>query len=168
METVPWEDELTQRLSREFGPWISQFATYRGQNFLAAQPEAIVPLLEYLKTEEEFDFLVDVTAVDYPGREERFEIIYIVYSFAKNQRIRIKTHIREGQNARSVLSVHPTANWLEREIFDMFGIEFTGHGDLRRILMPDDWRGHPLRKDYDILNMDNRWVQENLEIESGQ
>jgi NADH-quinone oxidoreductase subunit C len=92
----------------------------------------------------------------------------VLYSFSRNERIRVKTRIKEGQKPQSVVGVHLTANWLEREVYDMFGIEFQGHPDLRRILMPDEWEGHPLRKDYDILQMDNRWVQENLGIESGQ
>jgi NADH-quinone oxidoreductase subunit C len=92
----------------------------------------------------------------------------VLYSFSRNERIRMKIRIKDGEKAQSATDVWVTATWLEREVFDMFGIEFEGHPDLRRILMPEDWTGHPLRKDYGILNMDNRWVQENLGIESGQ
>jgi NADH-quinone oxidoreductase subunit C len=139
-----------------------------GQEFLIAQPEAVLPILEWLKKEAGFDYLVDVTAVDYPDRAERFELVYILYSFSRNQRIRIKTRIPEGYRPASATAVHPTANWLEREVFDMFGIEFAGHPDLRRILMPEEWQGHPLRKDYSILKQDENWVRENLGIESAQ
>jgi len=109
---------------------------------------------------------VDLTAVDYPGRPERFELIYIVYSFARNERIRIKTRIGEGARPASAVAVHPTANWLEREVFDMFGIPFEGHPDLRRILLPEDWTGHPLRKDSSILAADQRWIKEHLGLEA--
>ena len=168
MAATPWEDDLTGRLAAQFGAGIAQFSTYLGQKFLVAEPGAVLPILEYLKLEEDFDYLVDVTAVDDPKRAERFELIYILYSFARNERIRVKTRVAEGQRPASVCGVYLTANWLEREVFDMFGIEFAGHPDLRRILMPDEWQGHPLRKDYGILDMDNRWVKENLGIESGQ
>ncbi len=168
METTPWESELTERLRRVFGEQILEFASYLGQNFLVARPEAVVPILQYLRDEVGFDYLVDVTAVDYPEREERFDLIYIVYSFSRNERIRIKTRIREGFEPQTATVVHPTANWLEREVYDMFGIRFAQHPDMRRILLPDDWEGHPLRKDYNILDMDNRWVKDNLGIESGQ
>lgn len=168
METTPWESELTERLRRVFGEQILEFASYLGQNFLVARPEAVVPILQYLRDEVGFDYLVDVTAVDYPEREERFDLIYIVYSFRRNERIRIKTRIRDGYEPQTATIVHPTANWLEREVYDMFGIRFAQHPDMRRILLPDDWEGHPLRKDYNILDMDNRWVKDNLGIESGQ
>jgi NADH-quinone oxidoreductase subunit C len=168
MVTTPWEDDLTKQLSAEFGPSISKFETYLGQNFLTADPSAVPAIIEFLKLEADFDYLVDITAVDWPKKEERFEVIYILYSFSRNIRIRVKTHVKEGQKPQTVVPVHPTANWLEREVFDMFGIEFAGHPDLRRILMPDDWEGYPLRKDCGILKMDNRWVQEHLNIESGQ
>jgi NADH-quinone oxidoreductase subunit C len=168
MSTSPWESELTARLAQEFGPSITEFSTYLGQKFLVASADMAPRILEYLKVGEEFDYLVDLTAVDYPKADQRFEIVYVLYSFAHNDRIRVKTRVADGQKPPTVTDVHPTANWLEREVFDMFGIEFAGHPDMRRILLPDDWRGYPLRKDYGILEMDNRWVQENLGIESGQ
>lgn len=168
MQTTPWQDDLTGRLAERFGTAIPDFSTYLGQSFLVADPDAIVAIVDYLKTTEGFDYLVDVTAIHYPAREKQFDLIYVLYSFPRNERIRVKILINEGQKPQSLTAVHPTANWLEREVFDMFGIEFSGHPDLRRILMPDEWRGHPLRKDYSILNMDNRWVHENLGIESAQ
>jgi NADH-quinone oxidoreductase subunit C len=168
MIATPWENDLTTAITERFGPFITQFASYLGQNFIVVAAGAGVPLLEYLRREQDFDFLVDLTAVDYPKSEERFEIIYTVYSFSRNERLRVKTRVTEGQKPMTCTSVFPAGNWLEREVFDMFGIDFTGHPDMRRILLPDDWRGYPLRKDYGILQMDNRWVQENLGIESGQ
>ncbi len=168
METQPWSDDLTAGLRERFGDQIRGSFTYVGQKFLVAAPEAAIPILEYLKLEADFDYLVDITAVDYPKREERFDVVYIVYSFARNERLRVKIRIRDGQPVESAVSVHLTADWLEREVYDMFGIEFRNHPGLKRILMPDDWEGFPLRKDYDILHMDQQWVRENLEIESGQ
>ena len=99
---------------------------------------------------------------------QQFDLIWILYSFATNERIRVKTLVAEGENAPSVTSIWPAANWLEREVYDMFGIRFDGHPDLKRILLPDEWKGHPLRKDYGIIQQDNEWVQINLGIESGQ
>jgi NADH-quinone oxidoreductase subunit C len=168
MAATPWEGELTRRLAGQFPDDITEFSTYLGQSFLVSRPGAAVPIIEFLKLEADFDYLVDLTAVDYPDRPERFDLVYILYSFARNERIRIKTRIPDGFKPESAVGVHPTANWLEREVYDMFGIEFANHPDLKRILMPDGWQGHPLRKDYGILQMDNRWVKENLGIESGQ
>jgi len=166
MASTPWDSDLTRELQSQFGDDITAFSVYLGQEFLVAAPAAVVPILEYLKLEADFDYLVDVTAVDDPKRPERFELVYVLYSFARNQRIRIKTRIAEGYQPASATVVHLTANWLEREVFDMFGIEFAGHPNMRRILMPDEWEGHPLRKDYSIIQMDDRWVKENLGIES--
>lgn len=168
MVTTPWESELTSALKAQFGDAITEFSGYLGQNFLIAKPEAAIAILDYLKTEQQFDYLVDVTAVDYPKRPARFDLVYILYSFDRNERIRVKTQVAEGYKPESAVRVHVTANWLEREVFDMFGIEFAGHPDLKRILMPDEWQGYPLRKDYGITKMDERWVEENLSIESGQ
>jgi NADH-quinone oxidoreductase subunit C len=168
MVTTPWESDITVLLKERFAASITEFSTYLGQSFLVAQPQAVIPILETLKLELDFDYMVDLTAVDYPKRPERFDVVYILYSFPRNERIRVKTMIAEGQRPATSVPVYATANWLEREVFDMFGIEFEGHPDMRRILMPEEWEGYPLRKEYGILQQDDRWVQENLGIESGQ
>lgn len=168
MAATPWDSDLSRELKERFGDQISETSTYLGQNFVVCKPEATVPVIEYLKLEADFDYLVDVTAVDWPKRAERFDVVYILYSFARNERVRVKTYIPDGYQPESVVRVHLTANWLEREVFDMFGIEFAGHPDMRRILMPEEWDGYPLRKDYGIIQQDQRWVQENLGIESAQ
>jgi NADH-quinone oxidoreductase subunit C len=168
MAATAWDSELSRELKEGFGERIVEASTYLGQNFLVVRPDSVIPILEHLKLEADFDFLVDVTAVDWPKRAERFDLVYILHSFARNERVRIKTYIPDGFKPRSATSLYPAANWLEREVFDMFGIEFADHPDLRRILLPDEWQGHPLRKDYSIIQQDERWVQENLEIESAQ
>jgi NADH-quinone oxidoreductase subunit C len=168
MAATPWEDELTAALRQEFGEGVLETLSYAGQNFVVVRPDSAIPILQSLKDNHGFDYLVDVTAVHWPERAEQFDLVYIVYSFARNQRIRLKAKIKEGYKAPTATGVHITADWLEREVFDMFGIIFEGHPDLKRILMPDDWKGYPLRKDSSILNMDRQWVQDNLGIESGQ
>jgi NADH-quinone oxidoreductase subunit C len=168
MASVPWESDLTRALQAQFADRIVEFSSYLGQEFLIAKAEAVVPILEFLKLEAGFDYLVDVTAVDRLDRPERFELVYILYSFYRNQRIRIKTSVADGFQPATATGVHPTANWLEREVFDMFGIEFAGHPHMCRILMPDEWQGYPLRKDYPILQQDQAWVRENLGIDSAQ
>jgi NADH-quinone oxidoreductase subunit C len=168
MAATPWDSELSRDLKERFGDRVLETSTYLGQNFIVAKPEAAVRVIEYLKVEADFDYLVDVTAVDWPKRPERFDLVYILYSHPRNERLRVKTYIAEGYKAQSAVGVHLGANWLEREVFDMFGIEFAGHPDMRRILLPEEWQGYPLRKDYSILQQDDRWVQENLGIESGQ
>ncbi len=168
MAATPWESDLAREIKERFGDRVMETSTYLGQNFMVTKPDAAVPVLEFLKLEADFDYLVDVTAVDWPKRAERFDLVYIVYSFSRNERVRIKTAIPEGSKPETAVGVHLTANWLEREVFDMFGIEFAGHPDMRRILLPEEWQGYPLRKDYSILQQDQRWVQENLNIESGQ
>jgi NADH-quinone oxidoreductase subunit C len=168
MAATPWDGDLTRALQERFGDGIVAASTYLGQNFVVAKPDAAVPIVEFLKLEADFDYLVDITAVDWPKRPERFDLVYILYSFARNERVRVKTQIADGFQPASAVRVHLTANWLEREVFDMFGIQFAGHPDLRRILLPEEWEGYPLRKDYGIFQQDQRWVQENLNIESGQ
>jgi NADH-quinone oxidoreductase subunit C len=168
MASIPWENEFTARLWSVLGTAGVTFETYLGQNFVIVPASRVVDAVRYLHTSEEFDFLVDLTAVDYPKNPQRFELIYILYSFARNERIRLKTRVAESEAAFSITAVFKGANWLEREVFDMFGIRFEGHPNLKRILLPDEWLGHPLRKDASIIGMDNNWVQAHLGIESGQ
>jgi NADH-quinone oxidoreductase subunit C len=97
-----------------------------------------------------FDFCSDVTASDWPQRPQRFDVVYALYSLRDKQRIRIKVRAAENEPVPSVTGIWPAANWLEREVYDLFGVAFTGHPDLRRMLMPEDWQGHPQRKDYPL------------------
>jgi NADH-quinone oxidoreductase subunit C len=99
----------------------------------------------------QFDYLADLTAVDWPTRADaRFDVVLCLYSIKLRQRLRVKARVADQETVPSVTGLWPAANWLEREVFDMFGITFTGHPDLRRILMPADWQGHPERKDYPL------------------
>jgi NADH-quinone oxidoreductase subunit C len=168
MAATPWDSDLAREIKSRFGDGIVETSTYLGQNFVVVKPGAAIPLMEFLKLEADFDYLVDITAVDWPKRAERFDIVYILYSFARNERMRVKAYIADGYKPQTAVNVHLTANWLEREVFDMFGIEFAQHPNMTRILLPEEWQGYPLRKDYGILQQDDRWVQENLNIESGQ
>jgi NADH-quinone oxidoreductase subunit C len=110
----------------------------------------IVPFVEYLKNDAacKFSTLVDITAVDYPGRQHRFDVVYHLLSMYRNHRVRLRVAVREEDMVASITGVHPSANWYEREVFDMFGILFSGHPDLRRILTDYGFRGYPLRKDF--------------------
>ena len=113
-------------------------------------PNAVVKLMSHLKKKEGYSFntLVDITAVDFPNRELRFDVIYHFLSMTENKRCRVTTSINEGEEVHSITSVFECANWFEREIFDLFGIKFTSHPDLRRILTDYGFEGHPLRKDF--------------------
>ena len=110
----------------------------------------VVEFIEFLKNDPScrFTTLVDITGVDYPERAKRFDVVYHLLSMYQNQRIRLRVSIREDDMVPSITDVHPSANWFEREVFDMFGILFSGHPDLRRILTDYGFRGHPLRKDF--------------------
>lgn len=115
-----------------------------------------------------FDFLVDITAVDYPQRPVRFELIYRLRRLTDNAEAITKLMACGDSPVPSVTSLFSGADWLERELYDMFGLVFEGHPDMKRILLPDGWEGFPLRRDYGLTQMDNAWVRANLGIESGQ
>jgi len=168
MAPVPLDNEFVERLKVKFGNAIREATLDRKQAIVNVEAMRLREISRYCRDEEKFDMLVDLTAVDWPNREKRFDVIVILYSFQKNERVRLKTHLGDGELVPSLCEVWPAANWLERECFDMFGIVFEGHPNLKRILLPEEWEGHPLRKDYDILKQDTAWVRENLGIESGQ
>jgi NADH-quinone oxidoreductase subunit C len=164
---LPWTSPMVEKYRNQYGSAL-QGQTYLGQNYLTVKNELIPNILRLLRDEEQFDYCVDITAVHYPQREKQFDVVWILYSFARNERVRVTTQIADGASIPSSVSMWATANWLEREVYDMFGIQFDGHPDLKRILLPDGWKGFPLRKDYGILQQDKEWVQINLGIESGQ
>jgi NADH-quinone oxidoreductase subunit C len=140
--------------------------SYLGQNYLTVDRSLIPNILQLLRDEDQFDYCVDIIAVHYPKREKQFDVLWILYSFPRNERVRVKTQISDGESLTSAVAVWATANWLEREVYDMFGIKFDGH-PVRRILMPT--AGKATRsEDYGILQQDQEWVQINLGIESGQ
>lgn len=113
--------------------------------------EQIIDVLRFLKTDAamDYNFLSDITATD-EEVEPRFEVVYNLFSHSSKSRIRVKTRAREGEEVPTATALWPAANWAEREVWDMFGIKFAGHPDLRRILMDERWQGHPLRKDYPL------------------
>ncbi|HND86087.1 MAG TPA: NADH-quinone oxidoreductase subunit C, partial [Pseudobdellovibrionaceae bacterium] len=120
-----------------------------GDDVLEIPKEAVVPVLGALKQAGRFDFLMDIAGADYPLREKRFDVVYHLFNSHDGQRLRVKTQVGEGESLASALAVWKGADWFEREAFDMFGIRFDGHPNLRRILTHHEFVGHPLRKDYE-------------------
>jgi NADH-quinone oxidoreductase subunit C len=131
---------------------ITQISYWVGDWTLIVPSARILEAARYLRDAPDaaFDLCSDVTATDWPPRAQRFDMVYCLYSTRHRHRVRLKTLVGEGQPHASVTPVWPAADWLEREVFDMFGVNFTGHPDRRRILMPEDWQGHPQRKDYPL------------------
>lgn len=121
-----------------------------GELNIDVTPANIAAFIEFMKTDANcrFSTLVDLTAVDYPERAKRFDVVYHLLSMYQNQRVRLRVAVREDEMIPSITEVHPSANWFEREVFDMFGIIFSDHPDLRRLLTDYGFRGHPLRKDF--------------------
>ncbi len=131
---------------------IQQFSWWVGDWTVIVTPEALPEVAAFLKDSDEgsFDYCADLTATDWPPREKRFDVVYCLYSTRRRQRVRVKVRAAAGEPVPSVTGLWPAANWLEREVWDMFGVNITGHPDLRRILMPQEWQGHPQRKDYPL------------------
>ena len=147
---------ILARLTERFGAAVLATHAHGGDHTAVVAPDAVADVLRFCRDDAalRFDMLMDLTAVDYlryPGREAeaRFEVVYHLYSVAENHRLRIKAPVEEEQPVLpTAVGSWPIANWYEREVWDMFGIQFEGHPDLRRLLMYEEFVGHPLRKDY--------------------
>ena len=152
IEKKPEENpEFSLQLLRENNPdGVLDTLLPQGDATAIIRPEFLTKIMDFLKNDSRllFDVLMDVTAVDYNERKPRFEVVYHLLSLSFNRRLRIKLQIAEGKPVESLTPMWGCANWLEREVWDMFGIPFSGHPDLKRILMYDEFEGHPLRKDY--------------------
>jgi NADH-quinone oxidoreductase subunit C len=146
-------DEALQLLRESFPDDVVEIALPQGDATAIIQPRALRKILEFLKNDPRllFDLLADLTAVDYAGRKPRFDVVYHLVSLPFKRRLRIKIRLEESAaEVDSVASLWGCADWLEREVWDMFGIGFAGHPDLKRILLYEEFKGHPLRKDYPI------------------
>ena len=138
-----------RRLIDEFADSVQETHANLGDATAVVDPKCIEAVMRFLRDEVDFDMLTDLTAVDYLGRTPRFEVVYHLYATGANQRLRIKARVsEETAEIASVVALYASANWMEREVFDLYGIHFDGHPDLRRILLYDGFEGHPLRKDY--------------------
>ncbi len=146
-------------------PWVQSLSSgvpgsvvsakeFARQVTVVVTPEKVAEVARYLKEKEDFRYCVDVTAVDWRKREPRFDVVYHFYSFSKNDRIRVKCGVADGQEVPSIAGVFLASDWSERETYDMFGIRFAGHPDLRRILTWEGFNGYPLRKDFPLEGVD--------------
>jgi NADH-quinone oxidoreductase subunit C len=156
---------LVKKISDKFAGTVLEASEFVGQLSIRLARERIVEVCDFLKRDKEtpFNFLSDLTCVHFPDRAEApFDIIYNLYSIVANERVRLKVATNEATGVESVTSVWPAANWMEREVFDLFGVPFSNHPDLRRILLPPDWEGHPLRKEYPLEFMENSWTARHL------
>ena len=140
------------KVKDKFTQDILETAEFRNEISIIVNSDKLLDILRFLHDDRDlaFNFLADITAVDWFQRNPRFDVVYHLRSLTHNFLLRIKTQINDGVKLASATSIWQTANWLEREVYDLFGIEFENHPDLRRILTPDHWENHPLRKDYPL------------------
>ncbi|HEX8773085.1 MAG TPA: NADH-quinone oxidoreductase subunit C [Pyrinomonadaceae bacterium] len=156
---------LVKRLRERLKEAVLEASEFLGQLSIRIAPPRIVEVCDALKRDSQtpFNYLSDLTCVHTPEREDApFEIVYNLYSITGNERVRLKVAVAEDEGVESVVSVWPTANWMEREVYDLFGVAFRNHPDLRRILLPEDWEGHPFRKEYPLEFIENNWTAKHL------
>ena len=155
---------LVKKLKEKLGEAVLEASEFLGQLSIAVAPERILEACKTLRDDEEtpFNYLSDLTCVHYPdNRGAPFQVVYNLYSISQNERVRLNVDTNDA-GVESVTSVWPSADWPEREVYDLFGVVFHNHPDLRRILLPPDWEGHPLRKDYPLEFIENRWTENHL------
>lgn len=156
---------LVGKLKSAFNGAVLEASEFLGQLSIRIDPPRLAEICEALKTDQQtpFDYLSDLTCVHYPDNTGApFEVVYNLYSIPANERVRLKVAVDASEGVETVTGVWPSANWLEREVFDLFGVNFRNHPDLRRILLPPDWKGHPLRKDYPLEFVENDWTENHL------
>lgn len=156
---------LVKRLKAKFGEAVGDASEFIGQLSVYVDRGRIVEVCDFLKRDEKtpFDYLSDLTCVHYPDRGDvSFEVVYNLFSISTNERVRLKAKTSDDAGIESVTSVWPAANWLEREVYDLFGIRFANHPDLRRLLLPPDWEGYPMRKDFPLEFVENAWTEQHL------
>jgi NADH-quinone oxidoreductase subunit C len=160
------DDPIIKKLKAQFGEAVQEAVELLGDQIIRLRRDQAHEILRFLRDDPEaqFDFLTDLTAVHYPEKEQQFEIVYHLYSFPRNVRLRVKVAVADGESVESATDLWSTANWMEREVYDLFGVHFDHHPDLRRILLPPDWTGHPLRKEHYLEYQENDWVRRHLEI----
>jgi NADH-quinone oxidoreductase subunit C len=142
---------IVAALQQESSSWLLHADVALGELTLEVQPDRIVHVCRFLRDERHFERVSTITAVDRYPAEPRFELVYHLHSLSLNERVRVKTRVPSSNpSLESATAVWVGANWYEREVFDLFGIEFRNHPKLERILMPEGWDGHPLRKDYPV------------------
>jgi NADH-quinone oxidoreductase subunit C len=146
------EKKLIELLKKKFLEKIKEVSAPLGDETIVIESDSLLAVCSFLKSRPyDYNMLLDLTCVDYLGEEPRFEMVYHLFSIPKNHRLRIKTRLSEKDlNIDSLTSLWKNANWLEREVYDMFGVNFKGHPELRRLFMYDGFEGHPLRKDYPL------------------
>lgn len=146
------DSPAVRRLRERWGDAVREVAHFRAEETVIVDPAVVPEVCRFLRDDPgcEFAMLSDLCAVHYLGRDYAYEVVYHLYSFKFNRRLRLKARLREGQAVASVTPVWSTANWHEREAYDLVGVRFDGHPDLRRILMPEDFDQHPLRRDFPL------------------
>ena len=161
-------DPVADALKARFGDAILSVSEFRGETTIGVEPEAIVEVCAFLRDDPAaaYNFMSDISAVDVWPEEPRFQVNYHLYSMTHNSRLRLKVSVRDGQSIPSVAGVWPAADWFERETYDLFGVSFTGHPDLRRILLPDDYLGHPMRRDAPLVEEEVEFTYNYDEVEA--
>ena len=158
---------LEKKINSELTTKINSSSIKHNQIYLSIDSNDIIDVILFMKTNENTKFrqLIDITAVDFPENEQRFRIVYLLLSHEFNTRVLIEFDISEGEKVQSLTKIFPSANWMEREVFDMYGIDFKDHPDLRRILTDYGFEGHPLRKDFPITGHNEvRYSEESKKV----